>query len=171
MTSPMTSSMNKKSAASKLPAAFTHSSGSTSTTTASCASPVFSSPSTGSFLRLPLTAAATMGLLSNTVDRPDVLQSLAAQTTTNASTLSSGSSAALPPHPHGHPHGHIHATKLKTGGKKTKGRVKIKMEFIDNKLRRYTTFSKRKAGLMKKVRVVLPYAQFLPQLYSAKFCL
>ncbi|GAV00227.1 hypothetical protein RvY_11109 [Ramazzottius varieornatus] len=42
--------------------------------------------------------------------------------------------------------------KLKTHshGKKTKGRVKIKMEFIDNKLRRYTTFSKRKAGLMKK---------------------
>merc|ERR1712083_1284510 len=35
-------------------------------------------------------------------------------------------------------------------GKKTKGRVKIKMEFIDNKLRRYTTFSKRKTGLMKK---------------------
>ena len=37
------------------------------------------------------------------------------------------------------------------GGKKTKGRVKIKMEFIDNKLRRYTTFSKRKTGIMKKV--------------------
>lgn len=36
--------------------------------------------------------------------------------------------------------------------KKTKGRVKIKMEFIDNKLRRYTTFSKRKTGIMKKVR-------------------
>ena len=36
-------------------------------------------------------------------------------------------------------------------GKKTKGRVKIKMEFIDNKLRRYTTFSKRKTGIMKKV--------------------
>lgn len=35
-------------------------------------------------------------------------------------------------------------------GKKTKGRVKIKMEFIDNKLRRYTTFSKRKTGIMKK---------------------
>ncbi|XP_071492568.1 serum response factor-like [Diadema antillarum] len=34
--------------------------------------------------------------------------------------------------------------------KKTKGRVKIKMEFIDNKLRRYTTFSKRKTGIMKK---------------------
>lgn len=37
-------------------------------------------------------------------------------------------------------------------GKKTRGRVKIKMEFIDNKLRRYTTFSKRKTGIMKKVR-------------------
>ncbi|XP_076442788.1 serum response factor-like [Babylonia areolata] len=35
-------------------------------------------------------------------------------------------------------------------GKKTKGRVKIKMEFIENKLRRYTTFSKRKTGIMKK---------------------
>ena len=31
-------------------------------------------------------------------------------------------------------------------------KVKIKMEFIDNKLRRYTTFSKRKTGIMKKVR-------------------
>jgi len=37
-------------------------------------------------------------------------------------------------------------------GKKTKGRVKIKMEYIDNKLRRYTTFSKRKTGIMKKVK-------------------
>lgn len=37
-------------------------------------------------------------------------------------------------------------------GKKTRGRVKIKMEYIDNKLRRYTTFSKRKTGIMKKVR-------------------
>ena len=36
-------------------------------------------------------------------------------------------------------------------GKKTRGRVKINMEFIDNKLRRYTTFSKRKSGIMKKV--------------------
>ena len=36
-------------------------------------------------------------------------------------------------------------------GKKTKGRVKIKMEYIGNKLRRYTTFSKRKTGIMKKV--------------------
>lgn len=35
-------------------------------------------------------------------------------------------------------------------GKKTRGRVKIKMEFIQNKLRRYTTFSKRKTGIMKK---------------------
>lgn len=31
------------------------------------------------------------------------------------------------------------------------GRVKIKMEYINNKLRRYTTFSKRKTGIMKKV--------------------
>lgn len=39
-------------------------------------------------------------------------------------------------------------------GKKTKGRVKIKMEYIDNKLRRYTTFSKRKTGIMKKVSTI-----------------
>lgn len=37
--------------------------------------------------------------------------------------------------------------------KKTRGRVKIKMEYISNKLRRYTTFSKRKSGIMKKVSV------------------
>lgn len=37
-------------------------------------------------------------------------------------------------------------------GKKTRGRVKIQMEYIHNKLRRYTTFSKRKSGIMKKVR-------------------
>jgi len=42
-------------------------------------------------------------------------------------------------------------TKSLSNGKKTKGRVKIKMEYIDNKLRRYTTFSKRKTGIMKKV--------------------
>lgn len=42
--------------------------------------------------------------------------------------------------------------KSVASGKKTKGRVKIKMEYIENKLRRYTTFSKRKTGIMKKVR-------------------
>ncbi len=43
--------------------------------------------------------------------------------------------------------------KLKPApGKKTRGRVKIQMEYIQNKLRRYTTFSKRKSGIMKKVR-------------------
>lgn len=42
-------------------------------------------------------------------------------------------------------------------GKKTRGRVKIKMEFIDNKLRRYTTFSKRKTGIMKKVSQVTDF--------------
>lgn len=36
-------------------------------------------------------------------------------------------------------------------GKKTRGRVKIEMQYIQNKLRRYTTFSKRKSGIMKKV--------------------
>ena len=40
--------------------------------------------------------------------------------------------------------------KAKAASKKTRGRVKIKVEFIDNKLRRYTTFSKRKTGIMKK---------------------
>jgi len=35
-------------------------------------------------------------------------------------------------------------------GKKTRGRVKVKMEFIKSKNRRYTTFSKRKTGIMKK---------------------
>lgn len=43
---------------------------------------------------------------------------------------------------------------LPANGKKTKGRVRIKMEFIHNKLRRYTTFSKRKSGIMKKVSAV-----------------
>ena len=54
-------------------------------------------------------------------------------------------------------------------GKKTKGRVKIKMEFIDNKLRRYTTFSKRKTGIMKKVSfgLVLQYFSFFRSLSSS----
>ncbi len=38
-------------------------------------------------------------------------------------------------------------------GKKTRGRVKIEMQYIQNKLRRYTTFSKRKSGIMKKVNM------------------
>lgn len=50
---------------------------------------------------------------------------------------------------------HINSNKGSTGkaarnSKKTKGRVKINMEFIENKIRRYTTFSKRKTGIMKK---------------------
>lgn len=36
-------------------------------------------------------------------------------------------------------------------GKKTRGRVKIRMAYISDKVRRYTTFSKRKTGIMKKV--------------------
>jgi hypothetical protein len=50
-------------------------------------------------------------------------------------------------------------------GKKTRGRVKIKMEFIENKLRRYTTFSKRKTGIMKKVSC-LPVSY----IYTIVFC-
>lgn len=46
----------------------------------------------------------------------------------------------------------VDSPKSITSGKKTKGRVKIKMEYIENKLRRYTTFSKRKTGIMKKVK-------------------
>ncbi|CAF3253298.1 unnamed protein product [Rotaria socialis] len=38
----------------------------------------------------------------------------------------------------------------KKRNKKTLGRVKINMAYIDNKIRRYTTFSKRKTGIMKK---------------------
>lgn len=40
-------------------------------------------------------------------------------------------------------------------GKKTRGRVKIEMQYIQNKLRRYTTFSKRKSGMMKKVPLLV----------------
>jgi hypothetical protein len=41
--------------------------------------------------------------------------------------------------------------KLPNGDvKKTRGRVKINIEFIQDKQKRCTTFSKRKAGLMKK---------------------
>uniref|UniRef100_A0A4W5Q071 Serum response factor n=1 Tax=Hucho hucho TaxID=62062 RepID=A0A4W5Q071_9TELE len=59
----------------------------------------------------------------------------------------SGTSAGLPPGGYGGVTGGATGAKP---GKKTRGRVKIKMEFIDNKLRRYTTFSKRKTGIMKK---------------------
>lgn len=38
---------------------------------------------------------------------------------------------------------------------KKAGRRKIKIEFIADKSRRHITFSKRKAGIMKKVRVLL----------------
>lgn len=37
-------------------------------------------------------------------------------------------------------------------GEKRAGRRKIKIEYIDDKSRRHITFSKRKAGIMKKVR-------------------
>lgn len=59
-----------------------------------------------------------------------------------------GQEAGAPPGGYGVMSGGVAGAKP---GKKTRGRVKIKMEFIDNKLRRYTTFSKRKTGIMKKV--------------------
>jgi len=43
-----------------------------------------------------------------------------------------------------------YANNVPRPGKKTRGRVKVKMELIKSKLRRYTTFSKRKTGIMKK---------------------
>nr|XP_020453205.1 serum response factor isoform X3 [Monopterus albus] len=58
-----------------------------------------------------------------------------------------GQEVGLPPGGYGMVPGGVAGAKP---GKKTRGRVKIKMEFIDNKLRRYTTFSKRKTGIMKK---------------------
>ena len=59
-----------------------------------------------------------------------------------------GQEMGVPPGAYGMVPGGVAGAKP---GKKTRGRVKIKMEFIDNKLRRYTTFSKRKTGIMKKV--------------------
>lgn len=43
--------------------------------------------------------------------------------------------------------------KSKSADKKS-GRRKIKIEFINDKSRRHITFSKRKAGIMKKVSLV-----------------
>lgn len=41
------------------------------------------------------------------------------------------------------------------GGEKRSGRRKIRIEYIEDKSRRHITFSKRKAGIMKKVQRVL----------------
>ncbi|CAB1344755.1 unnamed protein product [Coregonus sp. 'balchen'] len=67
----------------------------------------------------------------------------------------SATSVGLPPGGYGGVTGGATGAKP---GKKTRGRVKIKMEFIDNKLRRYTTFSKRKTGIMKKTGHVYTFA-------------
>lgn len=66
-----------------------------------------------------------------------------------------GQEAGAPPGGYGVLSGGVAGAKP---GKKTRGRVKIKMEFIDNKLRRYTTFSKRKTGIMKKVSFPTSYS-------------
>lgn len=65
-----------------------------------------------------------------------------------------GQEVGIPPGGYGMVPGGVAGAKP---GKKTRGRVKIKMEFIDNKLRRYTTFSKRKTGIMKKVSQVISF--------------
>lgn len=99
--------------------------------------PQFSAQAAVSVLRLPLQNGIGIPAGNNSLERLGIPEGLH-----GIQTTSPQASMTL--------HGQ---TKLKTGhGKKTKGRVKIKMEFIENKLRRYTTFSKRKAGLMKKVR-------------------
>lgn len=80
------------------------------------------------------------------------------QSAATSAGLSGGYSAVTPGVPGAKP------------GKKTRGRVKIKMEFIDNKLRRYTTFSKRKTGIMKKVSVaVRGHVVCVPQ-YTTSIC-
>lgn len=43
---------------------------------------------------------------------------------------------------------------LPRSGEKRSGRRKIKIEYIEDKSRRHITFSKRKAGIMKKVNIV-----------------
>lgn len=43
---------------------------------------------------------------------------------------------------------------MTSGKEKRTGRRKIKIEYIEDKSRRHITFSKRKAGIMKKVRIV-----------------
>lgn len=55
---------------------------------------------------------------------------------------------------------------------KRSGRRKIKIEYISDKTRRHITFSKRKAGIMKKVSIPhthtlsLRLMRFLPQAYE-----
>lgn len=69
-----------------------------------------------------------------------------------------------------HPPGHVSGQSPvgPKAGKKTRGRVKIEMRFIENKLRRYTTFSKRKTGIMKKVYYNLHAVLFE---YQAVLCI
>lgn len=72
-----------------------------------------------------------------------------------------GQEVGIPPGGYGMVPGGVAGAKP---GKKTRGRVKIKMEFIDNKLRRYTTFSKRKTGIMKKVSKLITFTAHLTTL-------
>lgn len=74
-----------------------------------------------------------------------------------ASISTSTGSSTVTATPQQQPKSGANNSKLLSNGKKTKGRVKIKMEYIDNKLRRYTTFSKRKTGIMKKVSLLIHF--------------
>lgn len=52
----------------------------------------------------------------------------------------------------------------KKAADKKSGRRKIKIEFINDKSRRHITFSKRKAGIMKKVSASLLHDKLRPPL-------
>jgi hypothetical protein len=54
-------------------------------------------------------------------------------------------------------------TKGKIAKKGGSGRRRIDIKFIENKSRRQVTFSRRKRGLMKKVRCNFLFAIFSPQ--------
>jgi hypothetical protein len=50
-------------------------------------------------------------------------------------------------------------------GEKRSGRRKIKIEYIEDKSRRHITFSKRKAGIMKKVNLSFVFIVFIYHLF------
>lgn len=80
-----------------------------------------------------------------------------AYSATSISTSTGSSTVAATPQQPKSGANNNNSKPILSNGKKTKGRVKIKMEYIDNKLRRYTTFSKRKTGIMKKVSLLITF--------------
>lgn len=55
--------------------------------------------------------------------------------------------------------------EMPRSGEKRSGRRKIKIEYIEDKSRRHITFSKRKAGIMKKVTFVFHFGCFLIKIF------